>query len=203
MFISRRGFLRLFIAGASGATAAYFAVHSSQAGLLAPLRALYRRLPVPVLEDTPTGPLDVRAGKVLLAATEALVGTPIELSHYEDFFRWRAENRRGYKALYEHFATILNQSARRSAGCDFTDCHQDAQHQVLDKAFQVRGATGTWDKIQIRVLDGDWLLFDTYIVREIFSLFAKTDAWVLLGYESWPGTPRGLERYTQAPGSAR
>ena len=203
MFVSRRGFLRFFIVGAGGATVAYFAVHSSQAGLLAPLRALYRRLPVPVLEDTPTGPLGVRASEVLLAVTEALVGVPVELSHYKDFFRWRAENRRGYKALYERFATTLDRLAQRSGGCDFTDCTQHQQRQILDKAFQIRGATREWDKIHDWVLDRDWVLFDTHIVREIFSLFAKTDAWVLLGYESWPGTPRGLERYTQAPASAR
>ena len=37
------------------------------------------------------------------------------------------------------------------------------------------------------------------ITIEAFLVFAKTEAWTLLGYEGWPGDPKGLERYTEAP----
>jgi hypothetical protein len=45
-----------------------------------------------------------------------------------------------------------------------------------------------------------WAAYDRFIMREALALFADTDAWVLTGYDGWPGTPRGLERYRRAPG---
>jgi hypothetical protein len=54
-------------------------------------------------------------------------------------------------------------------------------------------------RIHVIVFRRDWLRFEKYIVRQILALFSQTDGWVLLGYESWPGTPRGLESYTRAP----
>jgi len=36
--------------------------------------------------------------------------------------------------------------------------------------------------------------FARHVVREVFRRFARTDAWVLAGYDAWPGTPRGLAR---------
>jgi len=47
--------------------------------------------------------------------------------------------------------------------------------------------------------DGLRTLYHRHIVREVLALFARTDAWILLGYEAWPGTARGFTRYVQAP----
>jgi hypothetical protein len=199
MSVSRRGFLRLYVVGAVVAITALMAAQSAKAWLLAPFRALYYRLLSPGLEDAPTGPLSVRSLNALLVATRALAGVPLEISHYEDFFRWRAENVGGYKALYEQFAAALNSRARRSVGCDFVDCSRQMQQKILEKVPQVRNTDTRWDKMRVSVLERDWVLFDRYIVRDILLLFSKTDAWTLLGYEAWPGTPRGLDRYTQAP----
>jgi hypothetical protein len=44
------------------------------------------------------------------------------------------------------------------------------------------------------------LQFRNYVLLEVLALFCQTDAWVALGYEAWPGTPRGLETYREAPG---
>jgi hypothetical protein len=44
-----------------------------------------------------------------------------------------------------------------------------------------------------------WVTYNTVIFDEALALFADTDAWILAGYEGWPGTPRGLERYRRAP----
>jgi hypothetical protein len=135
----------------------------------------------------------------LLMATRALAGVSVQIEHYEDFFRWRAENLRGYKALYEQFAATLDRRARRSVGCDFVDCSRQMQQKIFEKVPQVRSANTRWDKMRVSVFERDWLLFDRYIVRDILLLFSRTDAWTLLGYEAWPGTPRGLHRYRQAP----
>jgi hypothetical protein len=202
MILSRRQFLGLSVVFAVGATTALMAAQNAKAWLLAPFRALYDRLLSPGLEDAPTGPLSARALNALLVATRALAGVSVRIAHYEDFFRWRAENLRGYKALYEQFAAALDRRARRSVGCDFVDCSPQIQQRILEKVPQLRSANTRWDKVRVSVLERDWLLFDRYIVRDILLLFCRTDAWTLLGYEAWPGTPRGLDRYTQAPSKA-
>jgi hypothetical protein len=202
MILSRRAFLRLSVIVAGGAIAALTAAQSAKGWLLAPFRALYDRLLSPALEDAATGPLSARTLNVLLVATRALLGVPVQIAHYEDFLRWRAENLRGYKTLYDRFAAALDLRARRSAGCDFVDCSLQMQQKILENLPHVSSAETRWDKVRVSVLERDWVLFDRYIVRDILLLFSKTDAWTLLGYEAWPGTPRGLDRYTQAPSKA-
>jgi hypothetical protein len=199
MILSRRGFLRLSVVVAVGTVAVLMAAQSARAWLLAPFRALYYRLLSPRLEDAPTGPLSAEALNSLLASTTALAGVPVQLAHYEDFFRWRADHLRGYKALYEQFAAALDRRARQSVRCAFVDCNRQMQQKILEELPQVRSADTNWHRVRVAVLEREWLRFDHYIVRDIFLLFLKTDAWILLGYETWPGTPRGLDRYTQAP----
>lgn len=199
MILSRRRLLQLSVVGAVGATTFLVAAYSAKAWLWAPLRALYARLRSPGLEDAPTGPLSVETLNALLAATTALAGVPVQLAHYEDFFRWRAENLRGYKALYEQFAATLARRARRAVGCAFVDCSQQMQQKVLEERPQLRSGDTRWHQARVAVLEREWLRFDQYVVRDILLLFLRTDAWTSLGYEAWPGTPRGLEHYTQAP----
>ena len=200
--ISRRGFLRLSVVVAGSAVTALMAAQSAKTWLLAPFHALYQQLLSPNLEDAPTGPLSAQALSRLLEATRAVTGVPVQISHYEDFFRWRAENLRGYKALYEQFAEALEHRARRSVGCDFVDCSRQMQQKILEQVPQIRDSSPRWDKVRVSIIERNWLLFDRYIVRDILLLFSKTDAWILLGYEAWPGTPRGLDRYRQAPSDA-
>jgi hypothetical protein len=200
MLLSRRGFLKLSVGVAVGATTALLAAQRAKTWLLAPFRVLYTRLLSPGLEDAPTGPLSAGALNTLLVTTGALAGVPVQIAHYEDFFRWRAEHLRGYKALYEQFAAALDRRARQSVGCDFVDCSRQMQQKMLKELPQVRSTNARWHRVRVAVLEREWLRFDQYIVHDILLLFLRTDAWTLLGYEAWPGTPRGLERYTQAPG---
>ena len=113
MLLSRRRFLRLSVVVTVGAMTVLMVAQSAKAWLLAQFRVLYARLLSPELEDAPTGPLSAGALNTLLMATGALAGVPVQIAHYEDFFRWRAENLRGYKTLYERFATALDRHARR------------------------------------------------------------------------------------------
>ena len=203
MILSRRRFLRLSVVVAVGAMTVLMAAQSAKAWLLAPFRALYARLLSPGLEDAPTGPLSAGALNTLLVTTGALAGVPVQIAHYEDFFRWRAENLRGYKTLYEQFAAALDRRARRLVGCDFVDCSRQMQQKMLEELPQVRSANTRWHRVRFAVFEREWLRFDQYIIHDILLLFLRTDAWTLLGYEAWPGTPRGLDRYTQAPSQAR
>ena len=118
---------------AVGAITVLLAAQSARGWLLAPLRALYSRLLSPGLEDAPTGPLPAEPLGTLLLATRALAGVPVRLAHYEEFFRWRAENLRGHKALYEQFAAALDRRTRRLVRCDFVDCSRQMQQKMLEE----------------------------------------------------------------------
>jgi hypothetical protein len=181
MRVSRRAVIRLLAAAAAGVGAGGF-------GLAAVLRKLAGP---PALEEAPPQALSAETLAALLAATRAVANERIDAAHYAAFFRWRAEHLRGHAALYERFRL----AADRLAGCEFARCPVAAQQAIIQRAFRARAAAGTW---RVRLLERDWVLYDRYIVRDVLALFARTDAWVLLGYEAWPGTPRGLQRY-QAP----
>jgi hypothetical protein len=137
--------------------------------------------------------------QVLQTTTAALIDLPVEMTHYRDFFQWRSRNVPGYKALYEQFAMTVNEAARQSAGTRFVDCNRVAQLRVLERSLRAGNAAGRLACVRAGLFDRPWLQYDRYIVREVFDLFARTDAWIKLGYETWPGEHRGLYSYTQAP----
>ena len=195
MAISRRNLLKILLVTAGGAVAV-------AAGFRRPLRDVYHRFVVPVLDETPTGSLSDQTLKTLLATTEAFIGYPVESRHYEDFFRWHSETLPGYKTLYERFTETVDRSARRSSGCGFAECESATRRKILEPAFQVHRARRL-DKVRLGVFEREWRLIDLHIFQPITALFANTDAWRLVGYDAWPGTPRGLERYTQPPPGVR
>ena len=166
-------------------------------GFRRPLREAYHQLTDPALDPTPPGPLNDHALDTLLATAETFLGYPVETAHYADFFRWHAETLPGFRTLYERFSATVNQSARRARGCEFARCEPAVRQMLLDPAFHVHHAQGRIDRVRVGVLEHEWRLFDLHIFRPIAALFANTDAWRLAGYDAWPGTPRGLERYTQ------
>jgi hypothetical protein len=194
MSISRRHLIKAALAAAGGAVAAY-------AGYLGPVRALYGWLRAPGLLDAPTGPLGEDTVRTLLAATETFIGYPVEKDHYADFFRWHSETLRGYHTLYERFAATVTRAARQSRGCAFAECEDAARRRILEAVLRVR-SRGLLGKLRARIfehdVERDWEQFDSFIVRPVLELFARTDVWRLAGYDGWPGTPRGLERYRRA-----
>jgi hypothetical protein len=45
----------------------------------------------------------------------------------------------------------------------------------------------------VRTLFGrDDQRFTRYVVREVFRIFSRTDAWLRVGYAAWPGVPRAI-----------
>jgi hypothetical protein len=158
---------------------------------------LYDRLTDPALEQAATGALAGSVAHTLLAVTEALVDTPIEPSHYAEYFRWRARNLDGYKSLYEKLAARLDQSASRSGHANFADCDAPTRRRILSAAL-VAGK-GKHTRLLHGIVDQDALRFEKYVAGEILELFQRTDSWTRLGYEAWPGTARGLDHYTRAP----
>ena len=188
--LSRRGFLTVvsLVAGVSAAGA----VQRWGIGQLASFWSrFYGALTDPDLQNAPAGLLAEGAIRALLATTETLVGTEVEVSHYEAFFRWRSENLTGYRSLYERFAIVVDRAAKDARKSDFASSDIEVRREILQR--MTANPYG-------RVFERDGLRFEKYIFQQIRALFSRTDAWILLGYESWPGTPRGLDSYTKAPG---
>ncbi len=191
MPLSRRTFLRAVSVGAAaGSTAAL--------GLLGAARLVTRRLGPPVVDDAATGELSVTQLRTLLAAAAAVAGAPIRQEHYAAFFRWRAAHLRGHRRLYARFCAAVDRAAWGAEGVAFADSPTEAQHRILERAFRARAdaaVPGPWLR---RLLEYDWHLYERHILREVLAVFAATDAWLLLGYDAWPGSPRGFERYRRA-----
>jgi len=121
------------------------------------------------------------------------------MEHYQDFFRWRSENVAGYHGLYERFAKAMDSAAVQAGHPRFVDCNETVQRGLLDRCLRTGNAAGDLARIRVGLFERQALVFDRHLIREIFDLFARTDAWIKLGYETWPGEHRGLYSYTQPP----
>jgi hypothetical protein len=195
MFTSRRQFLRLFVVAAGGAAVAGTVITQWPYRLV---RELYHLLTEPVLSsDTRAGPLHVHTLETLLAVTEAVLDPRIEKRHYADFFQWYAENIQGYKEFYEQVTARLDRIARRAGTEIFSASDTATRQAILEHVFLQH--RNRFHRMWAAVFERDRLLFERYLIAPMVELFAKTDAWTLLGYAYWPGQPRGLQRYTQVP----
>jgi len=151
------------------------------------------------LEATAPGAVRERTVATLVAAAGTVIGKPIEPAHYTEYFRWRGEHRPGYRTLYERFAVRVDRDARRTAGRAFIDCGVEDRTRVLGPAARARDPRSALDVVWLKTVGRAWAEYDRFIFDEALALFADTDAWVLTGYDGWPGIPRGLDRYRRAP----
>lgn len=161
----------------------------------------YRKL-VELPEEGELGPISDAALSALMATTAALLVEGIDPNRYEDFFRWHAENARGYRRLYERYSASVDEAARASGAAGFAAAERAVQKKVLDKIAGVRRTINANDRagaLMLALFDREWLLYERYVVREILTLFGRTDAWILSGYGPPPGVPRGLAMYKQPP----
>lgn len=160
----------------------------------------YYRALVAFPDDTPTGPLTTNTAAVLRAVAAALLPAGVHTSRYEAQFRWRATNRPGYRDLYERFAAALDRAARDAGQTGFASAESRTQQQILERLVDARRVVLRRDLVgalRIALFERDWLLFERYVTRDVLALFAHTDAWLLAGYPSHPGEPRGLDTYRQ------
>lgn len=199
MNIPRRKFLKLLVTSIGGGLIGYGAFRYLTFRFPDEIWSLSDGLTSPALDYAPPGPLSEPVLQILIVTVHTLIDASVEITHYEDYFRWHSENLSGYKSLYEQFALDLNQTANKSSGCDFIECEAATRYTLLAKAFEVRDAVNRINKLRSGIFEREWLRYDKYIIREIFSLFAQTDALILLGYDAWPGIPRTLDKYTQPP----
>jgi hypothetical protein len=134
------------------------------------------------------GPLDDATADTLDATVRALLHDRVEPSHYREFFRWRAEHLPGARALYRRFAGAVDVRARRAGHRGFRSAPADARRAILTGLLPARG----WTRVRRLLVARDDERFARQVVREIFRRFARTDAWVLAGYDAWPGMPRAI-----------
>jgi len=136
----------------------------------------------PVLDPPrtgPTGALDDATLSILMNSAQALIGREALDGPYEGYYQHQALHRPGYLDIYKAFAAAVR---RRAA--DFAELSLEDRLAVLDRVSALsRGR------------------YDGPILQETLGVFMKSDAWVLLGYNGWPGSPRGIESY-QTPTKA-
>lgn len=158
---------------------------------------------VQAIPSAPPGSLKENTLQALMATTEALLEDKVQNKGvYEKFFHWHAENIPGYNQLYEKFLTIVNQEAKKVSDRNFAEIDIGTRHKILDRMAMIpasRILPLKMENLRLTILEKNKWYFDKFIVREIFQLFARTDALILIGYESWRTQPRGLDNYRLAP----
>jgi hypothetical protein len=110
----------------------------------------------------------------LISAADAVVGLEIEPTHYGRYFEWHAARNRDYEIMYTDFVRALDSMA-----------HADHRQAFASLALEDRA----------RIVDavvGRSAVFEERFRGEVLMLFATTDAWIHLGYPTWPGEPRGF-----------
>jgi hypothetical protein len=141
----------------------------------------------------------------LMTVVDAYVEDNGSISHYATYLNWRAEHLPRYSRLYALFAAALDRTAQDLTGTSYAETARSLRRAILLEGLELpdpqsalldprdpRTGAQPWSREERM-----WLQFDRYIVGEIVLLFTQTNAWIMLGYDGWPGQPRGLERYTQ------
>lgn len=138
--------------------------------------------PAPDVPVDGIGMLDEPTLRVLMATAEALAGMQPLRGHYEAYYRHQARHRAGYLSLYKRFADEVRSSARKAGREDFAACDLPERFRILDSIRSKPDAARE---------------FELPVFRETLAVFEATDAWLMLGYVSWEGSPRGLDIYRE------
>lgn len=138
---------------------------------------------------------DERTIAVLMRLVEAVFINypPRSMDHYQTHLQWRADNIDGHAAYYARVAVKLHEQALSQFGLGFVGASLNDRRTIIDDdlAQYVESSTNLpTEGTDIRALLDDLLRY-----------YMHTDAYLLVGYDSWPGLPRGLTSYREAMGS--
>lgn len=196
MALSRRTLLRgsLAAAGAAAVWGGYTALRRGP-GLLSRFRSAARRAASTALPPASPGTLADATLRPLLAAADAVLGEPAARPQYAELLCSRAEALPGYRSLYERFAARLEEEA----GAGFPDLPRARRLEVVTRL----APPGRLARLRLGLAGDERALFRRYVVVELLSLYAATDAWTALGYGGWPGVPRGLTGYRRPVAGTR
>ncbi|MEJ6020815.1 hypothetical protein [Ramlibacter sp. PS4R-6] len=122
--------------------------------------------------------------RTLRASAEAITGVAPLRGHYEAYWRYHALHDAKRRELYGRFADTVTASAAAAGIADFAAASPQSRLAVLQG---------------LRSLPEQARAFERPVFQEILAIFQRTDAWLQLGYEAWPGSARGLDEYRRAP----
>jgi len=133
--------------------------------------------------DDALRPLSERTLQTLRTTARAVIGHDVDLAAYGDYFAWRALHVPGAGARCEAFAATAEKLALNEHESSFAFCSESAQSRVLARTFHEPEHRSIRD--------------------DILKRFARTEAWIAIGYDSYPGMPRGLDDYLKPLPGAR
>jgi hypothetical protein len=195
--MKRRKFLAISL-GAATLTVASTSGCSQVSSVSKQARSQYRSRKL--LNQSPTGSLSQEVLDTLKTTTTALIAfESIEISRYESFFKWHAENCPGYKELYENFVASVKHKVEKMGASSFAEMDRAEQLEIINQhkftsKSQLPGKLGV---LTGTLFKRDQMLYESFLFREILVLFARTHALTIAGYDQWIGVPRGLESYHQ------
>ncbi len=156
--------------------------------------------------DPQVGELDETTLKTLIAFVHTYIGLYGGTAHYESYFRWRSENLPEYRSTYQAFALVLDEAALSRNGTSYIEADPTIQQEIQTYTLHLPQLESSLTNPVISNENSEaltpaeqqlWLRFHTMVLGEIIHVFLNTNAWVMLGYENWPGQPRGLENYVR------
>lgn len=138
------------------------------------------------LPDVPPGELDDDTLRVLLALTETVFAAyPLSsTAHYRRYYRYRAGHVAGERAAMQETVSRLNAAAQQQFRADFLALSAENRRTLITPHLNAYHAEQGAQALAI-------------VLSRMLMLYMHTDAYLILGYEQWPGQARGLETYQQ------
>jgi hypothetical protein len=139
--------------------------------------------------------------QTLAAAVESIVGLKVEVARYLDFFRWRAGVMPQRMREYLDFCELVNDLAQKNGARSFAAATPEVRTAVLAETFKASAVDAGFPDAGAPGGPASHTP-QAVVLAEVLSLFAWSDAWVLLGFDGWRGVPRGLGSYRLPPPGA-
>ena len=181
--ISRRKFLKFMIGLTVGVTGA-------TVGLQLYAEWWFRQIPpnanrAPVDTDDPLPDITV---DTLTAVVEPLfLFTTVPVERYRSYIQWRGRYVSAYHDHYVSVAEYLNQRSTSADGTVFADLELQQRRGLILPDIQACVASPAEG-----FTPDDGM---SYLIVDLFEYFLSTDAYLLMGYEGFPGQARGREAY--------
>jgi hypothetical protein len=104
--------------------------------------------------------------------------------------------------MQTRFAAWLEKTAVAKGADDFQTAGPEMRAEILASCMRLRTNNDlrrAWNGVASR----DHVLWDRHILQPMLELYSLTDAWLGLGYDTFPGDPSGLDSYREPIVGAR
>ena len=194
---NKRKLTRRTVISAGSATVAA-AVAGSVAFQTGWLTKFYLWLAYPEPNAGPTGFLGGELSGTLRVVADTVLGDGRAADRAIRMLDARAQELEGHLALQRNFAAWLDEGSRRAGAESFQTASRDTRVDLLTTCMRLRSKSDlrrAWYGAVFR----DRVLWDRQILQPMLELYSHSDAWLDLGYDSFPGDPSGLDSYQEAP----